>query len=239
MSRLAVLTAAGMGTRLGEQGPKALVRIAGGSLLSHALTNLFAAPIERVVVTAPADYLAAFRVEVARGGWAGQVTVVVGGDTRQTSVAAGLAALAPHAEDVVLVHDAARALAPVGLITRVLDAVAAGHDAVVPGLAVVDTIKEVAPGPDGTEVVVSTPPRAALRAVQTPQGFRARTLLAAHAVGAGRAGREASAASDDAGLVEAAGGSVVVVEGDARALKLTTPQDLTLFTYFGGTLQEA
>ncbi|OKL50905.1 2-C-methyl-D-erythritol 4-phosphate cytidylyltransferase [Buchananella hordeovulneris] len=239
MARLVVLTAAGLGTRLGAQGPKALVRVAGATLLSHALTNLFATSVDRAVVTAPAEFLPTFRAEVARGGWADRVAVVAGGHTRQASVAAGLAALAPQAEDVVLVHDAARALAPASLIARVLAAVEAGHDAVVPGLAVSDTIKEVAPGPSGGEVVVATPARAALRAVQTPQGFRARTLLAAHAAGAARAGREALAASDDAGLVEANGGTVVVVEGDARALKLTTPPDLTLFAYFGGTRQEA
>jgi len=114
----------------------------------------------------------------------------------------------------VLVHDAARCLTPVAVFDRVVAAVAAGAVAVVPGTVVVDTIKQV----DESGFVVGTPDRAALRAVQTPQGFRRDVLKRAHAV--------SSAATDDAGLVERLGERVLVVEGDPRALKVTTPADL-------------
>ena len=164
---------------------------------------------------------------------------------------------------VVLVHDAARALTPPEVVRRVVAAVRAGHDAVVPALPVTDTVKEVA-GPDRSrsrrsesghhetglyhstsnldrsgaqrgrgagvqiESVVGTPDRSRLRAVQTPQGFAAAALVAAHRLGADRAADEARSASDDAGLIEAAGGGVVVVEGDPLAMKVTTPVDLAL-----------
>jgi 2-C-methyl-D-erythritol 4-phosphate cytidylyltransferase len=129
-------------------------------------------------------------------------------------VRAGLAAVPPEA-DVVLVHDAARPLAPVALFEAVVAAVADdGADAAVPGVAVSDTIKRVAPG----GAVVETVDRTSLVAVQTPQAFRAAALRAAHE-------REPEA-TDDAALIEAAGGRVVVVDGDTRAMKVTTREDL-------------
>jgi 2-C-methyl-D-erythritol 4-phosphate cytidylyltransferase len=132
-------------------------------------------------------------------------------------VAAGLAALSSEVA-VVLVHDAARCLTPVSVFERVIGAVRGGAVAVVPGLAVVDTIKQV----DAGGVVVATPPRSSLRAVQTPQGFRRDVLERAHAV--------SSEATDDAALVEALGEAVLVVEGDALAFKVTTPGDLDAAT---------
>ena len=139
--------------------------------------------------------------------------VVAGGAERGDSVAAGLAALS-SAVDVVLVHDAARCLTPVAVFERVIAAVEHGAVAVVPGTAVVDTIKQV----DEHGMVVATPERAYLRAVQTPQGFRREVLERAHAA--------SSDATDDAGLVERLGEPVLVVDGDPRALKVTTPDDL-------------
>ena len=275
---VAVLTAAGSGTRLGASGPKALVEIAGESLVRRAARGLLSAGVVRhVVVTAPAEYLDRFEAEVAEvveivgnggPGVSGTIEVVPGSpDSRQASVALGLAAaLAAHPDAaVVLVHDAARALTPPEVVRRVVAAVRAGHDAVVPALPVTDTVKEVA-GPDrprsrhsesghheagrcdsnlnsdsdrsgsqsargaGVQIesVVGTPDRSRLRAVQTPQGFAAAALVAAHRLGADRAADEARSASDDAGLIEAAGGGVVVVEGDPLAMKVTTPVDLAL-----------
>ena len=273
---VAVLTAAGSGTRLGASGPKALVEIAGESLVRRAARGLLSAGVVRhVVVTAPAEYLDRFEAEVAGitevagldgPGVSGTIEVVPGSpDSRQASVALGLAAaLAAHPDAaVVLVHDAARALTPPEVVRRVVAAVRAGHDAVVPALPVTDTVKEVA-GPDRSrshrsesghhetglyhstsssdrsgaqrgrgagvqiESVVGTPDRSRLRAVQTPQGFAAAALVDAHRLGADRAADEARSASDDAGLIEAAGGGVVVVEGDPLAMKVTTPVDLAL-----------
>ena len=239
---VAVLTAAGSGSRLGAGVPKALVPVGGVSLLRRAAAGLIASgAVSHVVVTAPAEEVDRFRAELeglldaaaAVGAErCGGIEVVAGSPrSRQASVALGLvAALAavPQA-DVVIVHDAARALTPPEVTQRVVAAVRAGHEAVVPALPVTDTVKEVEPRREGEpEPVVGTPRRDRLRAVQTPQGFSTPVLVAAHRAGAGRAADEALAASDDAGLVEACGGSVVVVAGDERAMKVTTPMDLAL-----------
>ena len=239
---VAVLTAAGSGSRLGAGVPKALVPVGGVSLLRRAAAGLIASgAVSHVVVTAPAEEVDRFRAELAGlpdgsvGASAGRrpgIEVVAGSPrSRQASVALGLAAAlaaVPQA-DVVIVHDAARALTPPEVTQRVVAAVRAGHEAVVPALPVTDTVKEVEARRAGEpEPVAGTPRRDRLRAVQTPQGFRTDTLVAAHRAGAKRAGDEALAASDDAGLVEACGGSVVVVAGDERAMKVTTPMDLAL-----------
>jgi 2-C-methyl-D-erythritol 4-phosphate cytidylyltransferase len=133
--------------------------------------------------------------------------VVAGGATRSASVRAGLAVV-PDVANVVLVHDGARPLASRDLFARVVAAVEAGADAVVPGVPVNDSLRRVDGAVD----------REGMMAVQTPQGFPAATLRAAHAGGAD--------ASDDATLVEAYGGSVVVVDGEADNLKVTRPVDL-------------
>lgn len=243
---VAVLTAAGSGARLGAAEPKALVEVAGETLVRRAARGLLSSGVvDHVVVTSPAEHLDRFRDEVVgigALGVCGAIEVVPGSpDSRQASVALGLSAAIAAWPDalVVLVHDAARALTPPEVVRRVVAAVRAGHDAVVPALPVTDTVKEIAgpgrgdPGdaPAGdvpVEAVVGTPDRTRLRAVQTPQGFAIAALLAAHRLGADRATDEARAASDDAGLVEAAGGAVVVVQGDPRAMKITTPVDLAL-----------
>ncbi len=213
--------------------------LGGQSLVVHAARNLLAARaagdarVRVLVVTAPAFHVAAIADELAVLADQVALLVVPGGATRQASVAAGLAALVgdPRGQDVdvVLVHDAARPLAPPSLVARVIDAVRDGHPAVVPGLPVTDTVKRVAPHRGVTvEPVVETVPRAELRAVQTPQGFTRELLLRAHAHGADDAHDEALAASDDAGLVERLGEPVWVVAGDERAAKITTARDLAI-----------
>ena len=231
---VAVLTAAGSGSRLGAGLPKALVPVGGVSLLRRAAAGLIASGLVRhIVVTAPANDVERFRAELEGLLDEGtQIEVVAGSPhSRQASVALGLAAAlaaVPQA-DVVVVHDAARALTPPEVTRRVVAAVRAGHAAVVPALPVTDTVKEVEISvADEPERVVATPRRSRLRAVQTPQGFETGTLVAAHRIGAERSADESLAASDDAGLVEACGGSVVVVAGDERAVKVTTPMDLAL-----------
>jgi 2-C-methyl-D-erythritol 4-phosphate cytidylyltransferase len=201
----AILVAAGSGVRLGAQVPKAFCTVAGRTLLEHAVSRfLDHRDIRDVVVVVPADRVD----EAATAG----VTVVAGGSTRRESVAAGLAALADDV-DAVLVHDAARPFVPAAVITRVVEALTRGAEAVVPAVAVVDTIKRVF-----EEVVVETIERSALRAVQTPQGFRRDLLVRAHAIEGN--------ATDDASLVERAGGTVVMVEGADEAFKITRPWDL-------------
>lgn len=212
--------------------------LGGQSLVAHAARNLLAARaagddrVRVLVVTAPAFHLDAIARELD-GLDEVVLLVVAGGATRQASVAAGLAALDadPRAADVdvVLVHDAARPLAPASLVVRVIEAVRDGHPAVVPGLPVTDTIKRVAPHRGITvEPVLETVPRAELRAVQTPQGFARDLLARAHAHGFEHAHDEALAASDDAGLVERLGEPVWVVAGDERAAKITTARDLAV-----------
>jgi 2-C-methyl-D-erythritol 4-phosphate cytidylyltransferase len=231
VSIAAVLTAAGSGTRLGRNEPKAFVRVADVPILLHAARRLVEAQvdgerIEQIVVTVPDGLVAHAGAVLAELSGLVDLWVVEGGATRQASVQAGLAALAPDV-DVVLVHDAARAFAPPSLIARVAGAVRSGHGAVVPGLRVVDTIKRVgSPDASGARLVHDTPPRDDLVAVQTPQGFDRALLDRAHAHGRDRAGSDASAASDDAGLVEALGEPVWVVPGDEQAQKITTPADL-------------
>ncbi|WP_462419053.1 2-C-methyl-D-erythritol 4-phosphate cytidylyltransferase [Kytococcus sp. Marseille-QA3725] len=222
-----VVVAAGAGTRLGADVPKAFVEVEGASLLVHALQGVRGSGLAReVVVVAPAGWeerahgcLLAAGLDHERV----RAVVVTGGAERTDSVAAGLGALSGEV-GCVLVHDAARCFAPPEVFRRVAGAVHGGAAAVVPGVLVVDTIKVVEPAEDGSadaERVRSTPARSSLRAVQTPQGFRRAVLERAHATGASGA-----AATDDALLVEQLGEEVVVVPGDPRAAKITTPQDL-------------
>jgi 2-C-methyl-D-erythritol 4-phosphate cytidylyltransferase len=209
-----LVPAAGMGTRLGPGLPKALRMVGGRSLLTHAVTRVSGARgVACVVIAAPRGQ-AAEVASALSGSSAVELRVVEGGATRQESVAAALAAV-PGCP-IVLVHDAARAFAPPDLVERVADAVRAGHDAVIPVMPVVDTIKQV--DADGG-FVVSTPDRAVLRAVQTPQGFRRSVLERAHELASG-------SATDDSVLVERLGIRVFCVPGSPAALKITHPADL-------------
>jgi 2-C-methyl-D-erythritol 4-phosphate cytidylyltransferase len=206
-----LVPAAGLGLRLGAGKPKALHALAGKPLLWHCRQNIAAAPsVGVIVIAAPAD-----AVEFVQG-LAPDAIVVAGGATRRESVAAAFAAV-PTDFDIILVHDAARALTPPELIESVAEAVRSGHDAVIPGLPVVDTIKEVS----GEGRVVATVDREVLRAVQTPQGFRRSVLAKAHALADGEH-------TDDAGMVESLGVAVHTVAGHPRALKITTPWDLVV-----------
>ncbi|HEX3613904.1 MAG TPA: 2-C-methyl-D-erythritol 4-phosphate cytidylyltransferase [Sporichthyaceae bacterium] len=217
MRTAAVVPAAGRGERLGPGAPKALRELGGVPILVHAVRALARArSVDVVVVAAPAEEVEAVRALLVDQQIDAEVEVVAGGATRQASVARAVASLAEDI-DVVLVHDAARPLVPVELVDAVAAAIRAGADAVIPVLPVADTIKRVAAG-----VVESTLDRASLRAVQTPQGFRRAVLANAHAAGDG------GAATDDAGLVEAIGVPVSVVEGSAEAFKVTRPIDLML-----------
>jgi 2-C-methyl-D-erythritol 4-phosphate cytidylyltransferase len=198
----AIVVAAGGGARFGAA--KQFARLGDVSILDRAVgVALDACAGVVVVLPAGSDWPAPVGVRTA-----------VGGVTRSASVRAGLACL-PDGADVVTVHDAARPLASRALFERVVAAVRAGADAAIPGLPVTDTVKRVR-----DNRVVETVPRDDLVVVQTPQAFRRAALEAAHA-GDG-------VGTDDAALVEAAGGTVVVVEGEPRNLKVTLADDLQL-----------
>jgi len=152
-------------------------------------------------------------IVVVPAGQANGPGQVEGGATRSESVRRGLAAVPPEAT-IVCVHDAARPFATPHVFQNVISAIVDGADAAVPGVLVTDTIKQV----NESNVVVATPRRETLRAVQTPQAFRASSLRKAHAAG--------GEATDDATLVENMGGEVVIVEGDAVNRKITTVEDL-------------
>jgi 2-C-methyl-D-erythritol 4-phosphate cytidylyltransferase len=200
-----IVVAGGSGSRFG--GLKQFEPLGDQRIIDRAVAVANAVSDGVIVVVPAADVQHESSVFVA------PVRVVAGGASRSESVRAGLAAVADDAT-IVCVHDAARPFATVQLYRVVLDAIAAGAQAVVPGVPVTDTIKVVAD--DGT--VQSTPARDRLVAVQTPQGFRASVLRAAHASGAD--------GTDDAALVEAVGGCVVVVAGEVDNRKVTNPDDL-------------
>jgi 2-C-methyl-D-erythritol 4-phosphate cytidylyltransferase/2-C-methyl-D-erythritol 2,4-cyclodiphosphate synthase len=212
-----IVVAAGTGSRLGGSEPKAFVPVRGVPILERALRGVFdSVEPAQVVVVVPASHLKAARTIAERvaGAASDSVSVVAGAATRQGSVASGLAALKPGV-DTVLVHDAARALTPPALFDRVARAVRATAGGVIPALPVTDTIKRV--GVDAA--VLGTVDRSDLVHVQTPQGFPAADLVAAYA-------SATEEHTDDAALFAASGRTVTVVEGEARAFKITTPWDL-------------
>ncbi len=195
--------------------PKAFAPLCGEPLLAHALRGVLGCgDVGHVIVVAPTSHCDQAR-DLA--GPDPRVGVVAGGADRSASVLAGLAALRPD-DGIVLVHDAARCLAPPDLFARVIHAVRSGHSAVVPGLPITDTIKVV----DEQGLVTATPDRETLRGIQTPQGFLREVLDRAYA--------NRGSATDDAGLVERIGQHVRVVPGDRRALKITSQADLAAAT---------
>lgn len=211
----AVVVAAGRGERVGGGVPKALRPVGGVPLVAHAVAAV-AAAVDLVVVVAPTDLVARTQSLVAGHHGGVRLRVVEGGRSRTESVSRGLEAL-PASVDVVLVHDAARGLAPASLAESVVSAVRSGLDAVVPGTPVVDTVRRV-----NGRTAVETLDRSSLRAIQTPQGFRRAVLDRAYAAA------DRAAVTDDAGLVEQLGVEVTVIDGHARAFKVTTPLDLLL-----------
>jgi 2-C-methyl-D-erythritol 4-phosphate cytidylyltransferase len=210
-----IVVAGGHGARFGSPKQFEPLGAARPTLVERAVTTTAAACDRVVVVLPPGREWSGAPVDAA----------VPGGARRSDSVRAGLAAVSDDA-DVIVVHDAARPLASVGLFRAVIDAVRSGADGAVPALALSDTVKRV----EGDRVV-ETVARDGLATVQTPQAFAAAVLRAAHATG-----RDAT---DDSALVEAAGGAVVVVPGEPENLKVTTPADLEVAVALLATAGEA
>lgn len=195
----AIVVAAGSGRRFG--GAKQYEPLAGRRVVDWSLAAARTAADGVVLVVSPAH---------EGDEEAAADAVVAGADTRSGSVRAGLAAVPADAE-VIVVHDGARPLADAALFRAVVDAVRDGADAAVPGVPVIDTLRARGGG---------TVDREGLVAVQTPQAFRAGRLRAAHT--------GTAEATDDASLVEAAGGKVVVVNGSPTNLKITRRDDLVV-----------
>lgn len=210
-----IVVAAGSGTRLGAGGPKAFVGIDEYSVLRHALRGVFDARPAQVIIVAPAglEGEALTIATAAAGDRHDLVRVITGGETRQQSVAAGLDAVWADV-DLVLVHDAARALTPGAVFDRVVAALGETEGGVIPVVPVVDTIKRV----EGERIVEGVD-RSVLAAAQTPQGFHRTALVAAY-----ESVRDDF--TDDAALMAEAGHPISTAEGDALAFKITTPADL-------------
>jgi 2-C-methyl-D-erythritol 4-phosphate cytidylyltransferase / 2-C-methyl-D-erythritol 2,4-cyclodiphosphate synthase len=217
-----LIVAGGRGVRLGADRPKQYLSCAGRPLIVHTLEALAASfPFSAITVVIRPDDQALYGQAVAHlapGASAALGPPAIGGATRQQSVLSGLAALAAADLDIVLIHDAVRPFPSPALIARAIEA-AERHGAAAPGTAMSDTVKQV----DVDGQVLATPPRSALRAVQTPQAFRFPLILEAH--------RRAATAgvgdlTDDVAVAEWAGAPAYVFEGDPANVKVTTMQDL-------------
>lgn len=208
----AIVVAAGSGSRLGHELPKALVEVGGVPMVRRSVDVLRSAGVGQIVVVAHPGHLDQFRAAL-RG--VTELTIVSGGSERDESVRNGLDEVdAP----VVLVHDAARPLVPIRVVKAVMQAVAEGAQAVIPVMPVVDSIRRVQG--DGSAIV----DRAELRAVQTPQGFATDVLRAGHR----RVRERGIAVTDDASACELVGAPITFVAGDREAMKITEPLDLVL-----------
>ncbi len=205
-----VVLAAGSGSRYGAA--KQFDQLGGRRIIDRSV-DVASGVSDGVVLVVPAG-----ETDPGHGPVGGSTSLpetdecVQGGATRSESVRAGLAAV-PGGAEIIVVHDAARPLAGRAIFDRVVQAVLGGADAAIPGLVVVDTIKRVR-----DDTVVETIDRSELVAVQTPQAFAAGVLRRAHESGGD--------ATDDASLVEAMGGTVVVVAGEPENMKITLPHDL-------------
>lgn len=210
-----VLLAAGRGERLKATQPKAFVELAGKSLLEHSILRALAVKnLKQLIVAVPESHLdQVLEFEKQLGDQGVDIRVVVGGQTRQQSVSEALAVLTGGIE-IVLIHDSARALTSTKLFDSVAEAAFENQIGVIPGLPVADTIKKYR-----GDLVEETVDRSDLVRAQTPQGFPAELIVAAHLAAQ-------TDYTDDAALVQAFGGTVMMIPGEEQAMKITTPADL-------------
>jgi 2-C-methyl-D-erythritol 4-phosphate cytidylyltransferase len=226
---IAVLPAAGLGTRMGADTPKQFLSLDGVPVLLFTLRRLAACPaITGFVIATRAEDVDSVAASVNAENLGRSVSVVRGGDTRQDSVASALAEVTTDA-DFILVHDAVRPLVTVNQIERVI-AEAVACDAAILGIPAMDTVKEVkrASLPTDVALITATIPRERVVLAQTPQVFRASLLREAFA----RGRQDGVTASDEAGLVERIGRDVHVVVGSERNLKITRPGDMELAEFY-------
>jgi 2-C-methyl-D-erythritol 4-phosphate cytidylyltransferase len=224
MANIAIIPAAGTGSRMQAGVNKQYLLLAGRPILFHTLSRFAAHPrIDRICIVVPAGEIDYCRSEIVDRYELEKVSAIIpGGPTRQDSVTNGLLGCNAADNDLVIVHDGARPLLGVTDLDALLDA-AAQSGAATLGVAVKDTIKEVQDG-----VIVATLDRSSLWQVQTPQVFRYRLLLAAHRL----ARADGFAGTDDAMLVERLQHPVTMVAGSYCNIKITTPEDLVIASAF-------
>jgi 2-C-methyl-D-erythritol 4-phosphate cytidylyltransferase len=226
---IAILPAAGLGTRMGAETLKQFLELDGVPVLIFTLRRLASCPaITDFIVATRADEVESVAALIARENLGRPVHVVRGGDTRQDSVANALTEV-PEDADLILVHDAVRPLVTRDQIERVI-AEALSCDAAILGIPAMDTVKEVkrASLPADVALITATIPRERVVLAQTPQVFRTALLLEAFA----RARQDGISASDEAALVERIGRDVHVVVGSERNLKITHPGDMQLAEFY-------
>jgi len=227
-----ILPAAGLGTRMSAghssiTSPKQFLELAGVPILIHTLRAFAEVPrVAAMYVAVRPNEMDRVSAQIRDYGFSGKVHVVAGGGTRQESVAHALDAIDCDPDDIVLVHDAVRPLIDSATIERTIRAVEK-HDAAIVGLPAVDTIKQVERTADGA-IITATVPREYVVQAQTPQGFRCSLLRRAFA----EAAADEFVGTDEASLVERAGGQVAVVLGSPANFKITQPGDLELAEFY-------
>jgi 2-C-methyl-D-erythritol 4-phosphate cytidylyltransferase len=239
MKVVVIIPAAGLGTRMAAAGStrakmaspsKQFTQLGGTPILIHTLRKFAShSSVSEIFVALRKDEIPGFRERLEMEGkdiLQKKVELVEGGEHRQHSVANALAAISAGPEDVILVHDAVRPLVTAEIIDGVVEG-AKKHGAAIAGMPAVDTVKQVDRTADGA-LITSTIPRERVVMAQTPQGFRYQILKKAF----DEADADGFVGTDEASLVERAGGSVAVVMGSPRNLKITTPADMELAEFY-------
>lgn len=226
---IAILPAAGLGTRMGSELPKQFLELEGAPILLHTMRRIASCDaVSEVIVATRGDEIARLETRIGRESFRQTVRVIKGGDSRQDSVAAALERVADDTE-LVLVHDAVRPFVSREQISRVIEE-ARKCQAAILGIPAMDTVKEVkrASLPEDVALITATIPRERIVLAQTPQVFATKLLKEAFA----RAKADGISASDEAGLVERLGYDVHVVQGSERNIKITRPSDMELAQFY-------
>ena len=232
---VAILPAAGLGTRMGADTPKQFLELDGVPIVILSLRRIAACPlISEIIVATRAENLQPLQARISQEKFKQPVRVVKGADSRQGSVAAALQ-LVNNDTELVLVHDAVRPFVTVEQLTRVIEQ-ARCHKAAILGIPAMDTVKEVkrASLPEDVALITATIPRERVVLAQTPQVFETQLLKQAFA----EAQSDGLNASDEAGLIERLGYDVFVVQGSERNIKITKPSDMDLARFYLQTEQK-
>ena len=226
---IAILPAAGLGTRMGAETPKQFLELDGVPIAVLSARRIASCPlVTQIIVATRQDGIEKLEARLRQEKFKQPVRVIKGGDSRQESVAAALK-LVPNDTELVLVHDAVRPFVAVEQITRVIEEARRCKAAIV-GIPAMDTVKEVkrASLPEDVALITNTVPRERIVLAQTPQVFETRLLKEAFA----RAEADGVSASDEAGLVERLGHDVHVIQGSERNIKITKPADMELARFY-------